>query len=441
MIKFLVDFLSQPTVVLGLVAMIGLIAMKNSVSDVISGTFKTILGFLILSAGSNVIVGALIPFSSMFNSAFGMAGIVPEDNSLVAAVQVVLGFETPLIMLFSFLINLLLARITPFKYIFLTGHMMFSFAGTMAIVLDQMGIRGIAGETVMEEASCDARTPREAIMLGEGMIKRYRNHPRIKGCIAPHGTTTCGSSTLQEIHGVNHEYGVPFTLHVAEMDYEITYLKEQYGCTPIEYLDRLGILDSHTLCAHSIRLTEQDISLMAKSGSSVAHCIGSNTKAAKGVAPVSSMLEHGMTVGLGTDGPASGNTLDLFTQMRFCANFHKNETGDRSAFPAKDIVSMATIWGAGALGLDRLTGSLEPGKEADLVVVETDSPNMFPVYDPYSALVYSARADNVRHVFVAGRCLVKDKQLVAQDFRQIREDLQQKMNQTAFGGMGNGVLV
>ena len=317
---------------------------------------------------------------------------------------------------------------------------MYYFEDAVAEVMDQMGIRGIAGETVMEEASCDARTPREAIMLGQELIKRYRNHPRIKGCIAPHGTTTCGSSTLQEIHEVNHKYGVPFTLHVAEMDYEMTYLKEQYGCTPIEYLDRLGVLDSHTLCAHSIRLTEQDISLMAKSGSSVAHCIGSNTKAAKGVAPVSFMLEHGMTVGLGTDGPASGNTLDLFTQMRFCANFHKNETGDRSAFPAKDIVSMATIWGAGALGLDPLTGSLEPGKEADLVVVETDSPNMFPVYDPYSALVYSARADNVRHVFVAGRCLVKDKQLVSQDFRQIREDLQQKMNQTAFGGMGNAVL-
>ena len=318
---------------------------------------------------------------------------------------------------------------------------MYYFEDAVAEVMDEMGIRGIAGETVMEDATCDAGTPRESIARGEELIRRYRNHPRIMGCISPHGTTTCSSSTLQKIHELDQEYGVPFTLHVAEMDYEITYLKEQYGCTPIEYLDRLGILDSHTLCAHSIRLTEQDISLMAKSGSSVAHCIGSNTKAAKGVAPVSSMLEHGMTVGLGTDGPASGNTLDLFTQMRFCANFHKNETGDRSAFPAKDIVSMATIWGAGALGLDPLTGSLEPGKEADLVVVETDSPNMFPVYDPYSALVYSARADNVRHVFVAGRCLVKDKQLVAQDFRQIREDLQQKMNQTAFGGMGNGVLV
>lgn len=314
---------------------------------------------------------------------------------------------------------------------------MYYFEDAVAEAMDQMGIRGIAGETVMEEASCDAGTPREAIALGEELIKRYRNHPRIQGCIAPHGTTTCSSSTLQAIHQVNDRYGVPFTLHVAEMDYEMSYLKEQYGCTPIEYLDRLGILDSHTLSAHSIRLTEQDISLMAKSGSSVAHCIGSNTKAAKGVAPVSSMLEQGLAVGLGTDGPASGNTLDIFTQMRFCANFHKNETGNRSAFPAKDIVSMATIWGAGALGLDYVTGSLEPGKEADLVVVETDSPNMFPVYDPYSALVYSARADNVRDVFVAGRCLVKDRQLVSQDFRQIREDLRQKMNQTAFGKMGN----
>ena len=314
---------------------------------------------------------------------------------------------------------------------------MYYFEDAVAEVMDQMGIRGIAGETVMEEASCDAGTPREAIALGEELIKRYRNHPRIQGCIAPHGTTTCSSSTLQAIHQVNDRYGVPFTLHVAEMDYEMSYLKEQYGCTPIEYLDRLGILDSHTLSAHSIRLTEQDISLMAKSGSSVAHCIGSNTKAAKGVAPVSSMLEQGLAVGLGTDGPASGNTLDIFTRMRFCANFHKNETGNRSAFPAKDIVSMATIWGAGALGLDHVTGSLEPGKEADLVVVETDSPNMFPVYDPYSALVYSARADNVRDVFVAGRCLVKDRQLVSQDFRQIREDLRQKMNQTAFGKMGN----
>lgn len=148
MVNFLVEFLSQPAIVLGLVALIGLAVMKNSVSDVVSGTVKTILGFMILSAGSGIICGALVPFSAMCTSAFGMAGVVPEDNALVGAVQTVLGFETPLIMLFSFVINLVLARITPFKYIFLTGHMMFSFAGTMAIVLDQMGVNGWAAVAI-----------------------------------------------------------------------------------------------------------------------------------------------------------------------------------------------------------------------------------------------------------------------------------------------------
>ena len=142
MVNFLVEFLSTPTIVMGIVALIGLVAMRNSPSTVITGTLKTILGFLVLSAGSNVICGALANFNTMFNAAFGISGVVPEDNSLVAAVQTVLGFETPMIMLFSFVINVILARITPFKYIFLTGHMMFSFAGTMAIVLDQLGIRG-----------------------------------------------------------------------------------------------------------------------------------------------------------------------------------------------------------------------------------------------------------------------------------------------------------
>lgn len=141
-------------------------------------------------------------------------------------------------------------------------------------------------------------------------------------------------------------------------------------------------MGAHTLTAHSIRLTEADCRLLAETKTNVAHCIGSNTKAAKGVAPVALLRSLGVNVGLGTDGPASGNTLDLFTQMRMCENFHKNTLKDRSAFPAKEIVKMATIEGAKALGLGDVTGSLEPGKEADLVIIETDSPNMFPIYDP-----------------------------------------------------------
>ncbi|GAA0736683.1 PTS ascorbate transporter subunit IIC [Clostridium oceanicum] len=142
MLDFITAILSNPAFILGIIAMVGLIALKKSGSDIIKGTLKTVFGFLILQAGANIIVNALIPFSSMFTSAFHLSGIVAEDNSLVAAVQKFLGRETALIMVFSFLINLILARITRWKYIFLTGHMMFSFAGTMAIVLDQMGFSG-----------------------------------------------------------------------------------------------------------------------------------------------------------------------------------------------------------------------------------------------------------------------------------------------------------
>lgn len=142
MLNFIVQVLSNPAIILGLISLIGLIALRKSTSEVIVGTIKTILGFLILQAGSGVIVNALIPFSTMFTKAFGLTGIIAEDNSLVAAVQITLGTETALIMVISFIINVILARITRYKYIFLTGHMMFSFAGTMAIVLDQMGING-----------------------------------------------------------------------------------------------------------------------------------------------------------------------------------------------------------------------------------------------------------------------------------------------------------
>ena len=314
---------------------------------------------------------------------------------------------------------------------------MYYFEDAVAEVMDEMGVRGIAGETVMEDATCDAASPEAAISLGTALIERYRNHPRIRGCLAPHGTTTCSSGTLQRIYELDCKNRVLFTLHTAEMDYEIKYLKETFKCTPVEYLDKLGLLGENSLLAHSIQVTSWDTQILKIRGSGVAHCIGSNTKAAKGVAPVSRMRELGITVGLGTDGPASGNTLDMFTQMKFCANFHKNETRDRSAFPAQEIVAMATTEGAKALGLGSVTGSLEPGKEADIILVETDSPNMFPVYDPYAALVYSAQSFNVRDVYVAGTCLVRDKKMAHGDFRQIREALDEKMERTDFRKMNN----
>lgn len=313
---------------------------------------------------------------------------------------------------------------------------MYYYEDAVAAVMDEMGIRGIAGETVMEEGACDFQNVDEAIAYGESIIKKYQKHPRVSCCLAPHGTTTCRPKTLQRVYEIDRKYQVPFTLHTAEMDYESRMLREQYDCTPVEFLDRLGVLGPETAAAHCIRLEEGDVRLLKSRGSRVSHCIGSNAKAAKGVSPVMKMLAEGVPVGLGTDGPASGNTLDLFVQMRLCADFQKNESRDRSAMPARDIVAMATIGGARVLGLDHKIGSLEPGKEADLVLVETESANMFPVYDPYSALVYSAKSSNVRDVYVAGRQLVKDKKLTEADLRGIREELKAEMDRTAFSGMG-----
>lgn len=313
---------------------------------------------------------------------------------------------------------------------------MYYFMDTTAKVMDEMGIRGIAGETVMEESTCDSRSVDEALRRGTELMEAYRNHPRVSACLAPHGTTTCSPETLKRVHALDRKYGALYTLHTAEMDYEMAHLKETYGYTPVEFLDHLGVLDERTVAAHCIQMSGNDLRILRKRNSRVAHCVASNTKAAKGVAPVLRMREQGICVGLGTDGPASGNTLDLFAQMRFCANFHKNENRDRSALPAKEIAAMATIEGARTLGLDRITGSIEAGKEADLVLVETDSVNMFPVYDPYSALVYSANSSNVRDVYVAGRLLVEEKKLVHADLGQIRAELKERMKEGTFGEMG-----
>lgn len=309
---------------------------------------------------------------------------------------------------------------------------MYYFEEEAARAMDDMGMRGIAGQTLMDEGACDFDSPWKALNYTRDLMEKYKGHPRISICASPHGTTTCSSSILKAAFQLDREWKVPFTLHTAEMDYEMKYFREELHTTPAAYLQSIGVVGEGTIGVHCIHMSEEDLDLWKKHGASVSHCIGSNTKAAKGVAPVSGMLNRSIPVGLGTDGPASGNTLDLFTQMKLCADFHKKETKDRSAFPAERIVSMATILGAKTLGLDDRIGSIEKGKQADLVLVETDSVNMFPVYDPYSALVYSANPSNVEQVYVDGTCLVKDKKLTQWSLKELRESLEKKMKTTAF---------
>lgn len=320
---------------------------------------------------------------------------------------------------------------------------MYYFEEEIARTAEQMGVRAVLGETVIEQDFSTASGKSYHVPgfdYARSFIERWKDHPRITPCAAPHGTSTCSEKTLIKCHELSKQYGLPFTLHVAEMDYETAYFKERYQKTPIGFLADLGLLDQHLVAAHCIMVTDSDLQLMKKHQASVAHCIGANAKAAKGVAPVSGMLKAGITVGLGTDGPASGNTLDLLTQFKLVADFHKNETRDRSAFPAEEIVSLGTIQGARALNMEHQIGSIEPGKQADLVLIETKSVNMFPVYNPYPALVYSANAGNVDTVFVAGECLVRNKKLTGVDLEAVRGELADEMRRSHFLEEANKLL-
>ena len=318
---------------------------------------------------------------------------------------------------------------------------MYYFENAIMEEADDLGIRGFFGETVMDQKTPDHETPDEAIGDAMAQIENWASHPRVHGIMAPHSTASVSEETLKKSWAAAEKTGALYTLHTAEMDYEMTSFAASRYRTPVRFLHEIGALHSSTILAHAIHLTPEDIALIKESGASVAHCIGSNAKAAKGVAPLTKLYQAGVPVGLGTDGPSSGNTLDILTQMHLVADFHKNETHDRSAWPCRDITSLATREGARALHLDRKLGRICPGMQADLVLLETDSANMFPVYDPGSTIVYSANQSNVRDVFVDGRMLVRDKKLTdaclhGDSLQDIRERLLAKMKTTDFRPIG-----
>lgn len=305
---------------------------------------------------------------------------------------------------------------------------MYYFEDDIASAVKEMGSRAILAETIIKK-SPDTTADYETLDYAEYFIQRWLEDDLITPGIAPHAPYTNSTESLQKAAAISHKYNVPIMMHVSEMEHEMVYYAEQYQMSPVAYLDSIGLLNNRFIAAHCIHLNSEDIQILKHNQVGVAHCIGANTKSAKGVAPVKELINQEVNVGLGTDGPSSGNTLDMFTQMRMVANFHKTYNRDRSAFTAQEIVGLATIGGARVLNMADEIGSLEVGKKADICLVETQSVNMFPVFDPYSALVYSANAGNVEAVWINGAQRVLQKQLAQHDLRTIRSDLDSSMSQ------------
>ena len=279
------------------------------------------------------------------------------------------------------------------------------------------GIRSAHGMIVIEFPSAYASDAEDYLRKGLELRDRYRDEPLATFCLAPHAPYTVSDATFRRIATLGAELEVPVHIHLHESAGELERSMAEHGARPIERLRRLGLIGPNLIAVHAVHLLPEEIELLARHGSSVAHCASSNLKLASGFAPVAKLLSAGVNVALGTDGAASNNRLDMFQEMRAAALLAKAVAGDASAMPAREALHAATLAGARALGIDAITGSIVPGKSADLVAVEMRAPELAPCYDPLSHLVYAAGREQVTHVWVAGKLLVDDGNLVKTELR------------------------
>ncbi|WIV12223.1 amidohydrolase [Proteiniborus sp. MB09-C3] len=293
---------------------------------------------------------------------------------------------------------------------------MYYYEDEVAKSTKEVGLRGVLGETIVDFVAPDADKAYEGLDYCQWFIDKWKEDELIIPSVAPHAPYTNDTEHLQKALNLAESKDVPILMHIAEMTYESEKYMKEYNLTPVQYLDKIGVLNSRMVGAHLIYVNNEDLRILKEKEVGISHNIGANAKGAHGVAPAYKMYNMNLKLGLGTDGPMSGNTLDIFTQMGLVAKIHKLVNNDRTIFSADQIVEMATLGGARALNLDSKIGSIEIGKKADLVIVETKSINMQPIYDYYSVLVYSANASNVSTVIVNGKVIVKDKALLTQDY-------------------------
>jgi 5-methylthioadenosine/S-adenosylhomocysteine deaminase len=299
---------------------------------------------------------------------------------------------------------------------------MYYFEDVIADTASAAGLRGVLGQTVIRFPVADAKTPAEALARAERFIQRFKDDALVTPAVAPHSAYTLDTATLLASRNLAARHSVPLLIHLAETEDEVRILREQSGLSPTGYLESIGFFAPRTLAAHGVWVSADDIAVLKRHGVGVSHNPESNMKLASGTAPVPQYLAAGVALGLGTDGAASNNDLDMFEAMRQAAFLHKLQSKDPRAVPAATALEMATLGGARALGMADRIGSLEPGKRADLIVVGMARARQTPRYDPISHLVYATRGDDVVTTIVNGRVLMRDRKLLTLDEPAVLRD-------------------
>ena len=308
---------------------------------------------------------------------------------------------------------------------------MYLFEETIARVVDRTGMRAWLGEGIFDFPSPAFPSGTEALEETKRLAGSWKDNPRITITVDPHTPYTCSSKLLEMAGDLSSGLGLHMVIHLAETRWEIEEIRKIHGFSPVEYLDSLGLLVPNLLAVHCVWLTEKDMDLLAERGVSVAHCPESNLKLGSGIAPAARLLEKGVRVVLGTDGAASNNDLDMFCEMDTAAKLPKGVLEDPAAVPARQVLSMATTEAAAALGRDDL-GSLAPGKQADLVILDLDRPSLRPCYNCESQVVYAARGSDVTDVMVSGELLMEKGELKTIDEERLLQEI--KRLKTVFMG-------
>jgi 5-methylthioadenosine/S-adenosylhomocysteine deaminase len=290
----------------------------------------------------------------------------------------------------------------------------------VASAVQNAGVRAVLAQGVIDGPAPGVPDPTQRLVLARRFCQQWLGRAEtIRPSVFCHSPTTCSRETLVHAKKVCNDFDLLFQIHIAETRWEADRIRSTTGLSPVAYLDRTGVLDERTLLAHSVWVDEADMAIIAERGAGVSHNPESNMKLASGIAPIAQMLEAGICIGLGSDGCASNNDMDLFYAMDLAAKLQKTARRDPTVLPAEAAIRMATIDGARALGLDHQIGSIEPGKLADLIVLDTRVPHLSPMHHPASAVVYAAKGSDVHSVMVGGRMLVKDRRLLTLDIEEI----------------------
>src|SRR5256714_4443371 len=305
---------------------------------------------------------------------------------------------------------------------------MYYFEDAIADETFKAGMRGVLGETVIDFPVADNKTYDEGLAYSERFINKWKGNALIVPAIAPHAPYTVSEDHLKAARALSDKLSAPIVIHISETKREVDDSVKAKGASPVDYLNRIGFLNDRVIAAHMVWPSDEELGLLKKLGVGIVHNPQSNMKLASGTAPVPQMLKDNLPVGLGTDGAASNNDLNLWEEMDTAAKLHKLISQDPKVVTAEEAFEMATIRGARALHLDKEIGSIEKGKRADLVIVDLDDLNQTPWYNIYSDLVYATKADDVRTVIIEGRVVMRDRRLLTLNEEAIKADARRYRN-------------